>query len=84
MSFLEYYASKFDFKNERIIMTDGGYLSQKREDDTYFSLISPQDPTHDLGSAAYKNYIYNSFLSIILIVSNSEMCSRLSKIGIFF
>jgi hypothetical protein len=50
---MDYYSSKFDIKNDSIIMTDGGYTSKKNEDDSYFSLISPQDSTHDLGSAAY-------------------------------
>lgn len=79
---MEYYASKFDLKNSSIFMTNGGQICQKIEDDIYFSLISPQDPNHDLGSAAYKNYIFYS--SMIQIVIKSEKFLQHLKIGIFF
>lgn len=35
-------------------MHDGGYLADKSPPDNSFSLLSPQDIDHDIGSASFK------------------------------
>lgn len=54
LKFLEFYGSKFDLQRKRIIMINGGGIVNKPTPDDKFSLISPQDPDHDVGSSSYK------------------------------
>jgi non-canonical poly(A) RNA polymerase PAPD5/7 len=35
-------------------MVDGGYIADKPQPDQQFSLLSPQDRDHDIGSASFK------------------------------
>ncbi|KAL4464118.1 hypothetical protein ABPG74_006055 [Tetrahymena malaccensis] len=44
----------FDVDNKRIIMHEGGAIVEKDIRDKRFSLLSPQDPTHDIGNSSFK------------------------------
>ncbi|CAK56404.1 unnamed protein product (macronuclear) [Paramecium tetraurelia] len=54
LRFLEFYGSKFDYQKKRILMVNGGSIVNKPTPDDKFSLISPQDPDHDIGSSSFK------------------------------
>ncbi|CAD8138351.1 unnamed protein product [Paramecium octaurelia] len=54
LRFLEFYGSKFDYQKKRILMVNGGSIINKPTPDDKFSLISPQDPDHDIGSSSFK------------------------------
>lgn len=54
LKFLEFFGLKFDINKKRIIMIGGGSIVNKPNQDDRFSLISPQDPDHDVGHSSYK------------------------------
>lgn len=54
MKFLEFYGTKFEYQKKRIFMINGGGIENKPFPDDKFSLISPQDPDHDIGSSSFK------------------------------
>eukprot|EP01017_Pseudomicrothorax_dubius_P026989 TRINITY_DN3062_c0_g1_i1.p1 TRINITY_DN3062_c0_g1~~TRINITY_DN3062_c0_g1_i1.p1 ORF type:complete len:429 (-),score=125.89 TRINITY_DN3062_c0_g1_i1:138-1424(-) len=54
--FMEYYGIQFDINNKSIILTGGGDVVDKPRGtrDSSFSLISPQDTHHDIGSSSFR------------------------------
>ncbi|EGR32991.1 hypothetical protein IMG5_064460 [Ichthyophthirius multifiliis] len=46
--------SNFDVERKKIIMTNQGGIYDKDNRDRKFSLISPQDQSHDIGSSSFK------------------------------
>lgn len=56
LKFLEFYGLKFDINIHQIIMQDGGSVVEKNTQNSEygFSLISPQDSTHDIGNASFR------------------------------
>lgn len=56
LKFLEFYGLKFDINVHQIIMQDGGSVVEKNTQNSEygFSLISPQDSTHDIGNASFR------------------------------
>lgn len=53
LKFMEFYAN-FDVANNQIIVAEGGAIVEKYVKDHQFSVISPQEATHDIGGAAFK------------------------------
>ena len=54
LKFLEFYGINFDINSKAIVMTDGGSIIDKYTRDQTLSVISPQDPSHDIGGPVYK------------------------------
>jgi len=53
LKFFEFYAN-FDIVGKQIIVAEGGAIVDKYEKDTSFSVISPQDASHDIGGSSFK------------------------------
>lgn len=43
-----------DWWEKHVIHVKDGLIGERRFDGTYFSCLSPQDDTHDIGRSAYK------------------------------
>ncbi|CAK85020.1 unnamed protein product (macronuclear) [Paramecium tetraurelia] len=71
LRFLEFYGQKFDYQRKRILMINGGSITNKPTPDDKFSLISPQDPDHDIGSGSFKiKEIFKIFANRFNFMSN--------------
>lgn len=53
LRFMEYYAITNDWSKKRVYVASG-LQEDRRQDDHYFSFMSPQDPEHDIGKSAFK------------------------------
>ena len=53
LKFFDFYAN-FDVSSKQIIIAEGGAIVDKYEKDANFSVISPQDATHDVGGPSFK------------------------------
>lgn len=73
LKFLEFYGLKFDLNLHQIIMQDGGSVVEKNSQNSEFgfSLISPQDSTHDIGNASFRiKDIFNVFKNRFNFLTN--------------
>lgn len=73
LKFLEFYGIKVDINLHQIIMQDGGSIVQKNNQNSEygFSLISPQDSTHDIGNASFRiKEIFNVFKNRFNFLTN--------------
>lgn len=73
IKFLEFYGLKFDLNFHQIIMQGGGSIVEKNTQNTEygFSLISPQDSTHDIGNASFRiKDIFNVFKNRFNFLTN--------------
>ncbi len=62
LGFLDFYTNKFYRNGKKIILKNGGSIVDKTRPSNEFSMISPQDDTHDIGHSAYKiRDVFNSF-----------------------
>lgn len=53
LRFMEYYSITNDWSKKRVYSASG-LIEERRQDDQYFSFMSPQDPEHDIGKSAFK------------------------------
>ena len=62
MGFFNFYSTTFDYHKKKILMDNQGSIVNKYRPNYEFSLMSPQDPRHDIGSAAFKiRGVFDSF-----------------------
>ena len=55
IEFMKFYALRDDdFWGRKILYVKTGKIGDRRYDQAYFSCMSPQDETHDIGRSAFK------------------------------
>mgnify|MGYP000941525270 CR=1 FL=1 len=58
----EFYGINFDISSKAILIANGGAIIDKADRDNSLSVISPQDPTHDIGGPSFRvRDIFNVF-----------------------
>jgi hypothetical protein len=75
----------FDYQKKKIYMTNKGSIVNKNSHDgDRFSLLSPQDETHDIGNAAFKiRDILNAFKNRFLFLTNYQFAQQESILKYF-
>jgi non-canonical poly(A) RNA polymerase PAPD5/7 len=73
LKFMQFYGSEFDYVRKEITMTHGGQIWDKYKPNYSFTLISPQNPDHDIGSQAFKfKEVFSVFKNRFNFMTNIE------------
>jgi non-canonical poly(A) RNA polymerase PAPD5/7 len=73
LQFLLYYGVVFNYADLEIDMTKSPNIQKKKDRNNSFSLVSPQDPTQNLGYACFKFYeIFRIFKNRYNYITNLE------------
>lgn len=73
LKFFKFYAEDFDITKKCIVMTDGGKIINKETEDKFLTVISPHDPTRNVGKAAVRfNQVIDYFSACLKFLESHE------------
>lgn len=73
LQFLHYYGIAFNYADQEIDVSKKPYVRQKQFKSNAFSLISPQDPSQNIGNACFKFYdIFKMFKNRYFFITSTE------------
>jgi non-canonical poly(A) RNA polymerase PAPD5/7 len=73
LKFLYFYGIEFDYQRREILMTNGGKIVDKDRPSFNFSLMSPQNPGHNIGNQVFKfKDVFSMFKNRHNLITNTS------------